>query len=193
MLRCGRKPKSGAHSRLRFRYPVVHVRAAAEHRLVEACDGASVPHRESPETRVPMRRAAVPMLIPALVLLAGAVTVGVVPALRAGTAQAAATFVDTEGYAASVLSQSRAAPVPSGATAPVLTLPSIGFGLLCAVLAIALAAAALWVSRLPTFVHIAARPGRTCMTLLHRIHAAHVGDQVAWLVVGVAVLITVLL
>lgn len=61
------------------------------------------------------------------------------------------------------------------------------------VLATVLAAAALWGSHLRRVAHSAAQPVRSRMALLHRIHAARVGDQVAWLLVGAAVLAIMLL
>ena len=58
------------------------------------------------------------------------------------------------------------------------------FGALTVLLALGIAAAALWPHRLPSWP----RPVRVALDTLHRGHSGHVGDYVAWLLVGVTAL-----
>jgi multicomponent Na+:H+ antiporter subunit D len=51
-------------------------------------------------------------------------------------------------------------------------------------LALAIAVAALWPRRLPSWP----RPVQAALDVLHRGHSGHVGDYVAWLLAGVTVL-----
>jgi len=56
------------------------------------------------------------------------------------------------------------------------------------VLAVLVACTALYADRLPGVLTAAARPVGRALTGLRQLHSGHVGDYVAWLVVGVAAL-----
>ncbi|KUF12971.1 complex I subunit 5 family protein [Streptomyces silvensis] len=120
---------------------------------------------EEPETRGLLRRVPDTMLAVPCALLAAALVTGLLPSLAAGAAHAA----------------DQALPHVAGPTpAPHWTTSGILLGLLPAALAVALAA---------TAVLRPAHPGtRDLAGPLRRLHSGHVGDYVAWLLVGAAVL-----
>ncbi|MEU6763311.1 proton-conducting transporter membrane subunit [Streptomyces sp. NPDC046853] len=115
---------------------------------------------EEPETREPLgRRVPLPMVAVPAALLAGALAVGLVPALAAGAGRA---FAGPE------------APAPHWTPAALLT------GALAT--ACAAGCAALAVRRAAP-----GEPSAWTATLL-RLHSGHIGDYVAWFVLGTAVL-----
>ncbi|EPH43587.1 complex I subunit 5 family protein [Streptomyces aurantiacus] len=120
---------------------------------------------EEPETEGLLRRVPDTMLAVPAVLLAAALATGLVPALAAGAAHAA----------------DQALPHVTGATpAPHWSAAGILLGLLPAVLAVALALVA---------VRRQDRAGAAAWAEpLRRLHSGHVGDYVAWLLVGAALL-----
>lgn len=133
---------------------------------------------EEPETRGgPLSRIPDSMLAAPAVLLAGALAVGLVPGLHTGVGHAADTFTDHHGYLASVLYGRPAQPAP--APAPHWTAAGLLWGLLATALAAALALLATRRS--------AGEPARWFIPL-RRLHSGHVGDYVAWFLVGITLL-----
>jgi multicomponent Na+:H+ antiporter subunit D len=139
------------------------------------------PERESEELpRVPFT-----MLLPIVVLLAGSLAVGAVPAIGRAVSTAVVQFLDGHGYVAAALQGTTGtspAPLPEAAW----TTTGVVLGLVSAALATGLAALALWAPRLPDVLRAAARPVTPLLGGLRRLHSGHVGDYVAWLFVGVA-------
>jgi multicomponent Na+:H+ antiporter subunit D len=149
-------------------------------------------HRGGPEQgeelRVARSRISPSMLVPALVLLAGSIAIGIVPGLSDRAVVAATRFADRAGYAAAVLG-GPAPPAPAPVPAPaggrlVAAAPWAGATV---VLAVAGAAAALFGRRLP------ARPRRRALRLvlplvrtLRGLHSGRLADSVTWLVIGTA-------
>ena len=125
------------------------------------------------------------MMAPILVLLAGALAVGILPGAHAAADRAAAFFIDGPGYARQALD---GAHVVTTSTA-VANWTAIGIGLDFASVLAAIAIAAVSLAgpalseRLPRLRDLN-RP----VELLHRVHSGHVDDYVAWLVMGMAVL-----
>jgi multicomponent Na+:H+ antiporter subunit D len=120
-------------------------------------------------------------------LLAGSLAVGVVPAVARAVSRASVEFVDRAGYVAQALSGAPghpAAPPPEAGW----TGAGVLLGLLSALLAVGVAAAGLWGSRLPAALRGATRALDPALTALRRVHSGHVGDYVAWLFVGVTAL-----
>lgn len=125
------------------------------------------------------------MLAPIVVLLVAAFAIGVLPGAHAAAARAGAYFVDRAGYVAQALYRAHVrvvvAPVAGWSAEAVWT------GALSTLFAGAMAALALFggplLDRLPSLRHLSVPVG-----FLHRLHSGHVGDYVAWLLVGVAVL-----
>ncbi|WP_265863495.1 complex I subunit 5 family protein [Streptomyces sp. SKN60] len=152
---------------------------------------------EEPEVSGPRREVPRPMLVVPAVLLAGALAVGLVPALWRYVAAGSVLFHDPAGYGAAVTG------VPGGGgtgTAPppevAWSLPGILFGLLSTALAAGCAAGALWGPALHGRLARTARAGadavdRTVVLAVRRQHSGHVGDYVAWLLAGLAALTAV--
>jgi multicomponent Na+:H+ antiporter subunit D len=130
-------------------------------------------------------RVRITMLAPAVLLLAGGLAVGAVPAAGRAVAAAAAQFTDRAGYVAAALGGTAGGsrpPVPEAGW----TTPGVLLGLLSAGLAVGLAAAALWAPRLPRRVADAGVRAAPLVAGLRRVHSGRIGDYVAWLFLGVA-------
>jgi multicomponent Na+:H+ antiporter subunit D len=143
---------------------------------------------ERPEITLPRGRTPALMVVPAALLLVGALAVGLVPGLGAATETAAHRFQDTEGYAAAVLDGKPMAvpPSPEGVGWD-------GRGVLVGIATVAAAAGlgylGLFRRRISTRVRRPVwrlvRPG---IRALKRAHSGQVGDYVAWITFGTAVL-----
>ncbi|MBO2449521.1 hypothetical protein J4573_20640 [Actinomadura barringtoniae] len=132
---------------------------------------------EDPETRTPLLKLPWTMLAPGLVLLGGALVLGLLPGH--GFAVAAEAFADPKAYQALVLHGVQ--PAGAAESPHPWTIDS----LLAAAVSLALAAGvAAWGLRLrhpwPVVRRVRER--------LHDLHSGHVGDYAAWLTAGVAVL-----
>jgi multicomponent Na+:H+ antiporter subunit D len=119
---------------------------------------------EVPETAVLLRRVPATMLGVPIALLAGAVAVGTVPRLATAVGTAADRFTG------------QVIPSPP----PGWTTPGVVLGILSAVAAMALATAAVRMPRRLGFLR--------WTTPLRRLHSGHVGDYIAWVVAGTALL-----
>lgn len=133
---------------------------------------------EKPETETGHGHTPATMFIPAAVLVATGLLVGLTPNLKVAASQAAAQFENTNAYAARVLdAQPASAPTPSRPA------PSGKFtGLLTVFAATTIAAVHLFSNRARDISAAIARP----LLLLHQIHSGHVGDYVAFLTFGMA-------
>jgi multicomponent Na+:H+ antiporter subunit D len=128
------------------------------------------------------------MIVPALVLLAAAMAIGLVPGLSDGVVVIAARFVDRAHYAATVLAQ------PSGAPPVIAPVPHSGrlvaaapWAAAAVVLAFAGGWAALFANQLPARLRRRVRrlvvpPARR----LRGLHSGQLGDSVTWLMIGTA-------
>ena len=153
-------------------------------RPVEATDEKGDVIENQPEEQPDVRLQRVPwsMTAPIVVLLLGALADGVLPGARSAADRAGAFFIDY-GYVAQSLFK---APVHTVVTAAAnWTGLGLGLDFLSAALAVGIAALAIYgrplLRRFPA-VTLARRP----MGVLHRLHSGHVGDYVAWLMVGIA-------
>jgi multicomponent Na+:H+ antiporter subunit D len=126
------------------------------------------------------------MLAPIVVLLLGALAIGVLPGAHAAAERAAAFFTDAAGYAHEALTGT-AAPLPPVAGEGNWKLSGVVFGLASAGLAVALAAAALYGDRLPA-ARLARRAGGFVLRPLRKVHSGHIGDYVAWMMTGMVTL-----
>lgn len=138
---------------------------------------------EEPETK--LQRLPLSMALPIGILLAGTLAIGLLPGVHSVADRAAASFVDSAGYAQQALHGARltlVAPV-----APNWTAAGLGFGALSALGAALVAGAGLYgrpmANRIP-----ALRRYRAPVEALQRLHSGHVGDYVAFMMLGVAVL-----
>ncbi|MBB2502548.1 complex I subunit 5 family protein [Amycolatopsis echigonensis] len=136
---------------------------------------------EEPETERPIERTPIPMLAAIVVLLGFALAAGIVPWIRDVAAAAGTQAVDRAGYLHDVLPTLPTSLPPTGSELT-WTGPGLLSAAVTAVLTLGAAALALW-SR-----HRTPKPVHEALTVLHRAHSGQVGDYVAWLLAGVAVL-----
>ena len=142
---------------------------------------AEAPEDEEAEADVP-RRTPPTMTAAIVILVACGIAIGVAPGMRGFASAAAQRLLDTTGYAHQLLEGGAATPLhPDPAVA--WTGTGIVLGFVTVASALAVAAAGLWQGHLPWL-----RIGRPVMRRLHRLHTGHIGDYVAWLFAGLAVL-----
>lgn len=153
---------------------------------------------EEPEARAPGRSVPCPMLLVPAVLLAACLTTGVMPSLTSALVRAGTTFTSRADYLAAAGLGPAAQPVLSPAADPPAlagwTGEGILLGLVSVLLAGALAAAALWgpllsSGRARSLRRLAANGSRCLVLPLRRLHSGRLGDNVAWLAIGVGVLL----
>ena len=137
------------------------------------------PEPEENEAGDPGKRTPWQFVAPAAALVAAGLLVGAVPSLATGSDRAAHQFADRDAYVAEVLSADHVTPPPGRPHA--VKASGIGYGLGATVGAILLALLLLVRRRTPSSALALLRP-------LRLLHSGHVGDYVAFLTVGVAVL-----
>lgn len=143
--------------------------------------GGSGEVAESRFERVPL-----PMVASIAILLVGGFAIGLIPGVHAAADGAAASFVDSAGYARAAFGGSvTLAPESSGANWTGL---GLGLGFVSAALACVLAAGALYGASLINRLIPALRAGFKPVEFLQRLHSGHVGDYIAWLMVGLTAL-----
>jgi multicomponent Na+:H+ antiporter subunit D len=142
---------------------------------------------EHRETDQDIRRTPATMLTPIVVLLAGGLTLGLLPGMATSARDAAQQLLDPAGYAAAALDGIRAVP-PPGAEIESWSATSVLVGLLSAGLAVLVAAIALYVDRLPQLLRGASRALSPPLHALRAAHSGHLGDYVTWLLLGVTLL-----
>lgn len=150
--------------------------------------------QEEPETE----QAATPhmrliMGAPATALLVASLLLGLLPVVQRAIGGAAITFMDGTGYVAAALRLPHAAAageVPTGWTAEgvVLGLVSTGVAIAGAAVAVSGEGRRGWYRRIPAPIVTARRPAQTALAGLRALHSGHIGDYVAWLVLGVVAL-----
>ncbi|HXE13186.1 MAG TPA: proton-conducting transporter membrane subunit [Bryobacteraceae bacterium] len=140
--------------------------------------GAAPKQEESPETDEGHSHTPFTMFLPAAVLAAIGIVLGLVPKLQVAALHAAAQFTDTAAYASRVL-DGRILPIASIAHAPPADLAG---GFAAVLIAIAIAAAHLFSPTIRALSNIAIKP----LHWLHKIHSGHIGDYVTFLTFGMA-------
>jgi multicomponent Na+:H+ antiporter subunit D len=138
---------------------------------------------EAPEEPPPRRRRWV-LTVPPAVLLALSLAVGLAPGLRQAANEGAARVLDGAAYAAWVLDGR--APIAAAAPATAVTAGTLLHGVLTAAGAVLLAALILFRRRVPPAVRAPAARVWGGVRALRALHGGRIGDDVAWLVVGVA-------
>jgi multicomponent Na+:H+ antiporter subunit D len=144
-------------------------------------------HDEHPETNYEVIRTPVTMIGPAAVLLTGGLLLGLLPGLATHAHDAAQQLLDPAGYAAAALDGIRVVS-PPGVPSESGSVSSILLGLLSALLALLVAAVALFTDRLPQVVRSACRVLGPPLRALRGAHSGHLGDYVVWLLVGITLL-----
>jgi multicomponent Na+:H+ antiporter subunit D len=154
-----------------------------------ALRGGGGADRERPhtETERPLPRTPPQMVIAISVLIAGGLAAGLAPHVATLAAGAADRFLDGPGYVRQVLHNAPVAPILTPSITP-WSGQSVALGLLSTALAVVYALGDVHRDRLP---HIGEHL-RTAVTAPVRVmrsaHSGHLGDYVAWLVVGVVAL-----
>jgi multicomponent Na+:H+ antiporter subunit D len=146
-------------------------------------DEASGDEQDRETPALPRVRAT--MLLPIAALLIGALAIGAVPAVARGVSSAAREFLDGQGYVQQALHGAAAEP-PAPLTEAAWTATGVALDVLSVLLAAGLAALALWKAQLPDRLRTVTRPMRSAVAALRRAHSGHVGDYVAWLLLGIA-------
>lgn len=138
------------------------------------------------------------MMAPAVGLLAAGLALGLLPAVGSAVHEAAARFMDRDGYVGAALggslvnsSSAYTATAEHGAAS--WDAEGIWLGLLTAALAAGVAAFGVFRHRLPERLRRARALVRPPLELLRQVHSGKVGDYVAWLLIGLAASWAVLL
>ncbi|HTW05528.1 MAG TPA: complex I subunit 5 family protein [Streptosporangiaceae bacterium] len=151
---------------------------------VGTADDSGDEAEDQPDTtgRVPLT-----MMLPPLALLAIGLGLGLAPGLAAQAAAAAASFSDRAGYAAAVLGTPGGGTPASGPVVAAASHAVSASGLLTDLgqVAVALCVAAVALDRRTVRLRRALAAGTGW---LRRLHSGLVGDQVTWLVAGLALL-----
>lgn len=142
---------------------------------------------EEEEPDQPVGNVRVTMLTAILVLMAGALAVGVIPDLGPRVGAAAEAFVDRAGYVKAVMKGT-----PGHVSPPVASVEWTSLGVVLAVVstavAVAFALVALYAPRIAEPLKALGRGASPVLDGLRHLHSGHVGDYIAWLFVGVAAL-----
>lgn len=146
-------------------------------RLGETTPGDEEPDELLSDTTPVTMRAAI------VVLLLAGLAAGVVPDIGKAASHAAERLIDGTGYAGQLLSGAPPSPLLPEPTA-VWTGTGVWLSLLSVALSVLVAAAGLWSRRLRWL-----EAGEPVMRRLHRVHTGHIGDYVAWMFAGMAVVV----
>jgi len=154
----------------------------ADGRTLAADGGREVRERSPQPARVPLT-----MMLPPLALLAIGLGLGLTPGLEASAAAAAASFSDRAVYAAQVLGTHGSTASASGAVIAAGSRAATLGGVLTDLsqVAVALGVAAVALDRRAIRLR---RALAASTRWLRRLHSGLVGDQVSWLVAGLALL-----
>jgi multicomponent Na+:H+ antiporter subunit D len=142
-----------------------------------AKSGRKADEESEVETEQPHATTPALLALPAAALLAAGLAWGVLPGLTQSLIAAASHFTDHFGYQRVVLSGMPSTPAVLSTSGP--TIDSYLYGVGATIAAVALAAIALYVDRLP-------RPAACVLDGLRALHSGRIGDYVAWLSIGVA-------
>jgi multicomponent Na+:H+ antiporter subunit D len=124
-------------------------------------------------------------VVPAVLLLAAALALGLAPGLVGGVEEAAERFTDRPAYAAAVL-QGAVEPAPAGPHTPVHLAGPAVLAVTSALLGVGLALAALFPRHLPAGVRTLERAWAPAVAALRGMHSGYIADSVTWLVVGLS-------
>ena len=126
------------------------------------------------------------LFVPAVVLLAGSLAIGLVPGVGRLALAGAERFEASGAYATAMLGgHVPALPVPQGATTPTLEDVLTGLAYTAGTLLVGLLV--LLPRRLPGPLSILVRAWRRVAHGLHCLHSGHPGDYIAWLAVGAVI------
>ena len=146
---------------------------------------------EKSETDRPLIRTPPTMTVAIGGLLACGMAVGCVPWVAGAASRAAERFLDGRAYVAQVL---YGAPAHPAVTSPEAhwTTAGVGFGVLSVALAVVIALATIHHAALPGALRATGRALNPVLIAFRRAHSGHLGDYVAWFLLGVTVLAALL-
>jgi multicomponent Na+:H+ antiporter subunit D len=142
---------------------------------------------ENRETEGAVRSVPVTMLAPVVALLAGGLALGLLPGLATSAQDAAQQLLDSASYAAAALDGIRAVPPPTPG-AETWSLSGLLLDMVSTLLALLIAVTAVYSDRLPRLLRRIVHAVRLPLGALRTAHSGHLGDYVAWLLVGVTLL-----
>jgi multicomponent Na+:H+ antiporter subunit D len=125
------------------------------------------------------------MIAAIAILLTGGFALGLIPGAHSAANRAAVTFLDSAGYAHQALYGS--STIITTANTPNWTGLGLALGFLSALLASAIAGATLYGSNLVGRLTPSLRSVYRPMEAMQRLHSGHVGDYVAWMVMGMTI------
>jgi len=132
-----------------------------------------------------LRSAPATMVVPIVALLAGTLVAGVIGGSRSAFSHAAAYFTQPGAYVHAAMTLT--AGTVSSVRQPNWTGLGLGLGFVSVAVALVTAAAGVYSSVLADRLAPLVRVGSAPMRVLRQLHSGHVGDYVAWLMTGVAV------
>jgi multicomponent Na+:H+ antiporter subunit D len=133
-------------------------------------------------------RVPITMLMPIALLLAGGLALGIAPGASAAFGRAADRLVDGSGYRTATLAVPDVQRPADALAHGGWTGSGVWLGFASAGLAVLIAVLALYHRRAPAWVTRTARRAVPVLDGLRAIHSGHVGDYVAWLFTGLAML-----
>jgi len=140
----------------------------------------------APEAARPHPHVHATQVAPAVLLLAGALAMGLAPGVTAAVEEAADHFTDRPAYVAVVLGAT-GDQGPARSHPPVYLAGPALWAALSILLGLGLALAALYADRLPVWLRSRlARAWDPAAATLRGLHNGQIGDSVTWLVVGLA-------
>ncbi|HVW81116.1 MAG TPA: complex I subunit 5 family protein [Mycobacteriales bacterium] len=142
---------------------------------------------EQPETAERITRLPASLVGPIVVLLAGCAALGLVPSAAHAIGSGVERLLDHGGYEAQVLRHVAPQPAPPPEDIDWST-TGVLLGLLSAALAVVTAIAGWYAEPIQRRAGAFLKPFQRCLAGLRALHSGHVGDYVAWLMVGVVVL-----
>jgi multicomponent Na+:H+ antiporter subunit D len=148
----------------------------------ESTEEETTPEEEGPPGRTPAV-----LFVPAVLLVFAALAIGLVPGLVEAFEGAAVQFANGSSYAATVLQGGNAPPIEPG---PAYSAPASAYlySAISLVGAVAVAALMLFGYRVPRTTSSLGRVAERAVVPMRALHSGHIGDYVAWLVAGVALL-----
>jgi multicomponent Na+:H+ antiporter subunit D len=149
-------------------------------RIGEAAEEEAGSEEEGPSDRTPWL-----ISVPALALMAGALAIGLIPGVVPAFEGAALQFTNGGGYAHAVLG---GASGPAASPAAPYSVPAHAYLYAAITVVASVALAALAIFRPAGRLRMVDRVGGRMLAPLHALHSGHIGDYVAWLVLGTAAL-----
>lgn len=150
-------------------------------------EGQTTGDEEEPETAERFRGTSVSLIGPIIVLLVGCLAIGVIPTVTHALGGGSQRMLDHAGYLAETLRH--VAPTAIRTPSDIdWTTTGVILGLVSSALAVGVAATGWYAETVRRRLHSVLPPFQRSLAGLRTLHSGHVGDYVAWLLVGVVTL-----